>query len=187
MTTTRFRCRRLLAARLRILHNPDNRSWGRLRAVRRRRFALSRLPFWVRSEQYWPLPPPCRRRAAGASRASAAHLDVGRRTDLEAYAERLARVAPMPHAKVYFTNSGTESVEAALKLVRYATARPMLSRSRGDSMVGRWARFGYVVEGDHARGPRAYGWRRVHGPLSAPGAWPDARGDRRPVPDEVPA
>lgn len=40
-------------------------------------------------------------------------------------AERLSRTAPMagPH-KVYYGNSGTEAVEAALKLARYHTKRP---------------------------------------------------------------
>ena len=39
-------------------------------------------------------------------------------------AERLAQVAPGPSAKrVFFTNSGAESIEAALKLARYATGR----------------------------------------------------------------
>jgi 4-aminobutyrate aminotransferase len=40
-------------------------------------------------------------------------------------AERLNRVAPMAdHTRVFFTNSGTESVEAAFKLARYHTRRP---------------------------------------------------------------
>lgn len=39
-------------------------------------------------------------------------------------AERLARIAPGPDPKrVFFTNSGTEAVEAALKLARYYTGR----------------------------------------------------------------
>src|SRR5271167_1925606 len=39
-------------------------------------------------------------------------------------AERLSRIAPMkgPH-KVYYGNSGTEAVEAAMKLARYHTKR----------------------------------------------------------------
>jgi len=44
---------------------------------------------------------------------------------LASYAERLTSVVPGPGAKkVFFTNSGTESVEAALKIARYATERP---------------------------------------------------------------
>ena len=40
-------------------------------------------------------------------------------------AERLARLAPGAAAKrVFFTNSGTESIEAALKLARHHTGRP---------------------------------------------------------------
>ena len=40
-------------------------------------------------------------------------------------AEELAALAPgHSKKKVFFTNSGTESVEAAMKLARYATARP---------------------------------------------------------------
>src|SRR5436309_13599793 len=40
-------------------------------------------------------------------------------------AERLSKIAPMagPH-KIYYGNSGTEAVEAALKLARYHTKRP---------------------------------------------------------------
>jgi len=41
-----------------------------------------------------------------------------------AYAERLCAVAPIEDAKLFFANSGTEAVEAALKLVRYDSGRP---------------------------------------------------------------
>ncbi len=42
-------------------------------------------------------------------------------------AEKLARLAPGPSAKkVFLTNSGTEAVEAAIKLARYATGRSHL-------------------------------------------------------------
>lgn len=42
-------------------------------------------------------------------------------------AERLAALAPgSEHKKVFLTNSGTESVEAALKLARYHTRRPRM-------------------------------------------------------------
>ena len=41
-----------------------------------------------------------------------------------AYARRLCALAPIPDAKLFYTNSGTEAVEAALKLARYATGRP---------------------------------------------------------------
>ncbi len=40
------------------------------------------------------------------------------------YADRLCARAPIEDAKLFFTNSGTEAVEAALKLARYATGRP---------------------------------------------------------------
>ncbi|MET0144518.1 MAG: aminotransferase class III-fold pyridoxal phosphate-dependent enzyme [Ilumatobacteraceae bacterium] len=46
---------------------------------------------------------------------------------LPAYAdlcERLAADAPMPDARVFLCNSGTEAVEAALKLARHHTGRP---------------------------------------------------------------
>ncbi len=46
---------------------------------------------------------------------------------LPAYAdacERLAALAPMDDAKVFLCNSGTEAVEAALKLARHRTGRP---------------------------------------------------------------
>jgi 4-aminobutyrate aminotransferase len=38
--------------------------------------------------------------------------------------ERIARSAPMADAKVFLANSGTEAVEAALKLARHHTGRP---------------------------------------------------------------
>jgi 4-aminobutyrate aminotransferase len=38
--------------------------------------------------------------------------------------ERLAALAPMPDARVFLSNSGTEAVEAALKLARHNTGRP---------------------------------------------------------------
>ena len=38
--------------------------------------------------------------------------------------EKLAAIAPMPDAKVFLANSGTEAVEAALKLARHHTGRP---------------------------------------------------------------
>jgi 4-aminobutyrate aminotransferase len=41
--------------------------------------------------------------------------------------ERLSKIAPMPGPhRVYFGNSGTEAVEAALKLARYHTKRPSI-------------------------------------------------------------
>jgi 4-aminobutyrate aminotransferase len=46
---------------------------------------------------------------------------------LPAYADvsaRLAALAPMPEARVFLSNSGTEAVEAALKLARHHTGRP---------------------------------------------------------------
>ncbi len=47
-------------------------------------------------------------------------------------AERLARLAPGAHPKrVFFTNSGAESVEAALKLVRYHTGRQRVIACNG--------------------------------------------------------
>ena len=43
---------------------------------------------------------------------------------LSALAQKLAEIAPGPgNKKVYFGNSGTEAIEAALKLARYATGR----------------------------------------------------------------
>ena len=38
--------------------------------------------------------------------------------------ERLSQSAPMPDARTFLANSGTEAVEAALKLARYHTRRP---------------------------------------------------------------
>lgn len=47
------------------------------------------------------------------------------------YAERLAGVAPVEDAKVFYTNSGTESIEAGIKLARHHTERPGLLAFRG--------------------------------------------------------
>lgn len=48
-------------------------------------------------------------------------------------AERFADVAPWgrEHTRVFFTNSGTESVEAAFKLARYHTGRPRMIAFQG--------------------------------------------------------
>ncbi len=70
----------------------------------------------------------CHPRVVAAIQEQAATLlhvsTVGRTAVQTAYAERLCALAPMPDAKLFFTSSGTEAVEAALKLVRYASGRP---------------------------------------------------------------
>jgi 4-aminobutyrate aminotransferase len=49
-----------------------------------------------------------------------------------ALARRLAEAAPGPAPKrVFFTNSGTEAIEAAIKLARYATGRPRFLAFQG--------------------------------------------------------
>lgn len=51
---------------------------------------------------------------------------------MAALAERLARLAPGPAPKrVFLTNSGTEAVEGAIKLARYATGRKALVAFKG--------------------------------------------------------
>ncbi|HEX9165220.1 MAG TPA: acetyl ornithine aminotransferase family protein [Gemmatimonadales bacterium] len=51
---------------------------------------------------------------------------------MAALAERLARIAPgTSPKKVFLTNSGTEAVEGAIKLARYATGRPGLLAFKG--------------------------------------------------------
>jgi 4-aminobutyrate aminotransferase len=51
---------------------------------------------------------------------------------MAALAERLARLAPGPAPKrVFLTNSGTEAVEGAIKLARYATGRKALIAFKG--------------------------------------------------------
>ncbi len=51
---------------------------------------------------------------------------------MAALCERLAKVAPGPAKKrVFLTNSGTEAVEAAIKLARYATRRTAIIAFRG--------------------------------------------------------
>lgn len=74
--------------------------------------------------------------------------------------EKLAALAPMPDAKVFLSNSGTEAVEAALKLARWHTKRPNViaflgafhGRSLGSlsltaSKVAQRAGFGITVPG----------------------------------------
>ena len=125
----------------------------------------------------------CHPRVVAAVQAQAERLlhssIVGRRADLEAYAERLTRLAPMPDAKVFFTNSGTESVEAALKLVRYASERPIIVAFDG-GFHGRTLGSLSVTssKASDARRPRTDGRRCVHGSVSASRTRPDARGDR---------
>ena len=51
--------------------------------------------------------------------------------------ERLALLAPGPSKKrVFLTNSGTEAVEGAIKLARYATRRTAIIAFRGPSTDG---------------------------------------------------
>ena len=70
----------------------------------------------------------CHPRVVAAIQEQAATLihvsTVGSTEPARAYAERLCSAAPIEDAKLFFTNSGTEAVEAALKLVRYASGRP---------------------------------------------------------------
>ncbi len=70
----------------------------------------------------------CHPRVVAAIQEQASKLihvsTVGSTEPAVAYAERLCAVAPIENAKLFFTNSGTEAVEAALKLVRYASGRP---------------------------------------------------------------
>ena len=70
----------------------------------------------------------CHPRVVAAIQEQASKLihvsTMGSTGPADAYAERLCAVAPVDDAKLVFTNSGTEAVEAALKLVRYASGRP---------------------------------------------------------------
>ena len=70
----------------------------------------------------------CHPRVVAAIRAQTGSLlhvsTVGHTQMASAYAERLCALAPIPDAKLFYTNSGTESVEAALKLARYSSGRP---------------------------------------------------------------
>jgi 4-aminobutyrate aminotransferase len=70
----------------------------------------------------------CHPRVVAAIQDQASRLihvsTMGSTEPASAYAERLCSVAPLDDAKLFFTNSGTEAVEAALKLVRYASGRP---------------------------------------------------------------
>jgi len=49
---------------------------------------------------------------------------VGATEAANGYAERLCALVPIAEAKLFFANSGTEAVEAALKLARFASGRP---------------------------------------------------------------
>ena len=63
--------------------------------------------------------------------------------------ERLSASAPMPDARTFLANSGTEAVEAALKLARYHTRRPNVIAFYG-GFHGRSLGFAvaHVVEGE---------------------------------------
>lgn len=79
----------------------------------------------------------CHPRVVAAIQAQASQLIHMSGTDfyyesMADLAERLAQLAPFPlnddgiRAKVFFSNSGAESLEGALKLARYATGRPRI-------------------------------------------------------------
>ena len=69
-------------------------------------------------------------------------------------AERLARLAPVTAEAGFFCNSGTEAIEAALKLVRYHTRRQRSFRSTAVSMAALSARCRSAAR----RGPPARLW-----------------------------
>ena len=52
-----------------------------------------------------------------------AHMSVYNETRLQ-FMKKMAQVAPPGHSKMFFTNSGAESVEAALKFARKFTGKP---------------------------------------------------------------
>jgi 4-aminobutyrate aminotransferase len=70
----------------------------------------------------------CHPRVVAAIHAQAKrllHVSTVGHTELSSrYAERLCTRVPIANAKLFYANSGTEAVEAALKLARYATGRP---------------------------------------------------------------
>jgi 4-aminobutyrate aminotransferase len=70
----------------------------------------------------------CHPRVVAAIQEQAAALihvsTMGTTQPATEYAERLCALAPIDDARVFFTNSGTEAVEASLKLARYASGRP---------------------------------------------------------------
>ena len=95
---------------------------------------------------------------------------------MAALCERLARLAPGPSKKrVFLTNSGTEAVEGAMKLARYATRRPAFIAFKGSfhgrtygalsltsSKVKQHAGFGpFLPEVHHV--PFAYCYRCAYG------------------------
>jgi len=85
--------------------------------------------------------------------------------------ERLAAVAPMAdEVNVYLGNSGTEAVEAALKLARYATGRPNVIAFHG-SFHGRTA--GSLSLTASKSKYRAGFGAAMPGVLHAPYAWAD--------------
>lgn len=70
----------------------------------------------------------CHPRVVAAIQAQAEtllHVSTVGHTEISSrYADRICALAPIPEAKIFYANSGTEAVEAALKLARYATGRP---------------------------------------------------------------
>ena len=97
------------------------------RADRRRR--RQRIPRFQRRHcrrLYRPLPSRSRRRDPEAGRRNSFTCPgpISTTPNMVELAQKLAAIAPGPGAKrVYFGNSGTEAIEAAIKLARYHTRR----------------------------------------------------------------
>lgn len=85
----------------------------------------------------------CHPRVVAAAQEQVGQLIHGQYTTimhqpLLTLSERLSEVLPAGLDSVFFSNSGSEAAEAALRLARQATGGPTSWSSRADSTAGRW-------------------------------------------------
>ena len=91
------------------------------------------LDFCVRDGRFAPrtLPSPGRGRRRQAGETIHICIGIANYEPYMALAEQLSAIMPFKDAQLFFCQSGTEAVEAALKLAKYVTRKPGIIALRG--------------------------------------------------------